>query len=100
MPDSTAHAARAVLLLHGLAVEVNIDVCVQETDFCGTGEPSELFASTQIDERLPLQRISGRCTVSMASRQDRAEREASNADYICTYVYNHREDVLSKLPAC
>ena len=75
-------------------------ICVQETEFCGTGEPSELFASTHVDERLPLQRISARCTVSMGSCQGRAEPEASSADYICTYFYNHREDLLGKLPAC
>ena len=73
---------------------------MQETGFCGTDEPSELFASTHVDERLPLQRISSRCTVSMASCQGRAEREASNADYTCTYFYNHREELLGRLPAC
>ncbi len=72
---------------------------MQETEFCSTGAPHELFASTHIDERLPLQRISELCTVDMAVGSMKGARAASTADYFCTYLYNHREETLSKLPS-
>ncbi len=71
---------------------------LQETEFCSTGATNELFASTHIDERLPLQRISALCTVDMSVGSIRGARAASTADYFCTYLYNHREENLSKLP--
>ena len=68
---------------------------MQETVFPCSNEPNELFASTHIEERLPLQRISAPCTVDMAGGSKRGMPAAGIADYVCTFLYDHRTDTLS-----
>ncbi len=72
---------------------------VQETGYHGSNAHNELFASTHIEERLPLQRISAPCTVDMASSGKRGVHAAGPADYVCTFLYDHKIDMLGRLPA-
>lgn len=73
----------------------NMISAVQETSFHRGSAPNELFASTHIEERLPLQRISAPCTVDMAGGSKQGMLAASNADYVCTFLYDHKTDTLS-----
>ena len=71
---------------------------LQETGYYGSNASNELFASTHIEERLPLQRISAPCTVDMADGSKRGVHVAGTADYVCTFLYDHRTDQLGRLP--
>ena len=70
----------------------------QETMFRLTFAPNELLVSTHIEERLPLQRISAPCTVDMTNGGKGGLHSAGTADYVCTYLYDHRTDMLGGLP--
>ena len=79
------------------ALQTNVDGPVQETMFY-SGKHNELFASTHIEERLPLQRISAPCTVDMASGSRPGVHAIGTADYVCKFLYDHKNDKLGGLP--